>query len=70
MKKKIIYAFLLVLSLTLIGCGSTNNSNQARSFGELEKVPAFSCQDLNGDPISNDIFSKNKLTMITIWTTT
>ncbi len=53
--KKIILAFLVVLALPL----------SAKSGDKI----VFSAQDLNGNAVSETLFSKNKLTMINMWGT-
>ena len=34
-----------------------------------EVFPAFSSQNLDGKPVTGDVFSREKLTMVNIWTT-
>ncbi|CFX74783.1 Thioredoxin-like fold [Syntrophomonas zehnderi OL-4] len=70
MKRSILYLTLLVMVLGAAGCGSTKQDHEVRSFNDLSAVPAFTCQDLNGNEVNNDIFQDNKLTLINIWATT
>lgn len=70
MKRSILYLIILVMVLSVAGCGSAKQDNEIRSFNDLSAVPAFNCQDLDGQEVNDDIFKDSKLTLINIWTTT
>lgn len=70
MKRSILYLTLLLMVLGVAGCGSAKQDHEVRSFNDLSAVPTFTCQDLNGNEVNNDIFQDNKLTLINIWATT
>lgn len=70
MKRSILYLIMLVMVLGVAGCGSAKEDNEVRSFNDLSAVPAFTCQDLDGNELNDDIFTDSKLTLVNIWTTT
>lgn len=70
MKKMTVYfLMLLMLVFGITGCGSENDKTGMKSFDDIDKVPAFACKDLDGNDVSEDIFSDSKLTLINIWAT-
>lgn len=75
MKKALIYLFLVVMSIIMVGCaggnnGASNNQDQAHTLSGLEKMPQFKCQDMYEKEVTNHIFVDQKLTLINIWATT
>lgn len=78
-----LFSGLLVLSLALLcGCAGDSSpqpggaadgpSSSEVSSSEEEAAPiyiTFEGTDLEGDPISQDIFTQSKLTMVNVWAT-
>lgn len=66
MRKKILSVIVVILVVgVLFGCGS-KETNSGASKSEL----SFTTKDLNGKEVkSEDIFSKNKITMVNVWAT-
>lgn len=81
MKKIIISALTIVITLGLTACDlknsksanedSTINSeqSQAGTFGDLKTVPQFKVKDINDNEVTSDVFKDKKVTMINIWGT-
>ena len=65
MRKNCILICIIVLLLLLSGCsGDTTSAEKGESvFG------AFTCTDMGGNPVNEEIFSGHKLTMVNIWAT-
>lgn len=59
--KKLLSIFVILLTASLL-FAKTNNKNEKQIF-------AFDSVDLDGNKISSDIYSQNKITMINIWGT-
>ena len=59
-----ILLLLLASFVILSGCGTEEAaSSSTKSF------PAFSTRDLNGNPVTQEIFAKKKLTVVNVWGT-
>lgn len=69
MKKTLVYLLLLIMVAGIMGCDSGAREHRVSSFDDLDKVPEFACKDLDGNEVSNGIFSVSKLTLVNIWTT-
>jgi hypothetical protein len=67
MKKARQYMLLLLLILAIAGCGAGESGE--KSSPDLDKIPSFACQDLNGNNVTSDIFSDSKLTLVNVWAT-
>ena len=61
------YATLVIFVLSLVFVFTS--ASTVRAAGLPEIFPVFSSQDLDGNPVSDSIFSEKKLTMVNIWTT-
>ena len=59
--KKLLSIFVILLTVSLL-FAKTNNKNDKQIF-------AFDSVDLDGNKISSEIYSQNKITMINIWGT-
>lgn len=46
-----------------------SNDSSAAQEGAF-RIPDFTSEDFNGNKITNEIFTNNKLTIVNIWTTT
>lgn len=72
MKKKLIAITSVILGAGVLFAFGSKDSNvknstvSAKSYGE--KIQ-FTATDLNGKQITDEIFSKNKITMLNIWAT-
>ncbi len=61
---------VLLMSLFLVGCGTTNNDVESETTEVQEPYfLSFEATDLNGETITSDIFADAKLTMINVWAT-
>ncbi|KLU65300.1 thiol-disulfide oxidoreductase ResA [Desulfosporosinus acididurans] len=81
MKKITIISLLLIVCLSLAGCGLYNDKSvngnstikgevtQKGNFADLKVMPQFKVKDINDHEVTNDIFKDKKLTMINIWGT-
>lgn len=74
--KKIVGLLVIILSISLLsGCGNINNTNKSNDenkdnfWGEIEYVPEFELNDINGGIVSNTIFEEKEYTFINIWGT-
>ncbi|MCL2009375.1 MAG: TlpA family protein disulfide reductase [Synergistaceae bacterium] len=63
MKNIFASAAIFVLSFVFMSLGTAN------AVGLSNVFPAFSSRNLDGEPVTGDIFSREKLTMVNIWTT-
>lgn len=85
MKKFISILLVLFLLLAVSGCGEKNNPKDSskepptnetqtkvpQTFEDLEKMPAFSCEDIvTGNQVTDKVLGDYKLTIINIWSTT
>ena len=79
-KKILVLLATLVVSTVLAACGNSDggnsteskNSNDGRSQvsqGELQSIPDFSAEDIEGNKIDNSIFKENKVTLVNVWAT-
>lgn len=69
----------LVISTALAACGNSDsgyttgdNSKDGRSQvsqGELQSIPDFSAEDIEGNKVDNSIFKENKVTLVNVWAT-
>lgn len=76
-KFKTLLVFLFVI--LLIGCGgkeeaeivneAENMENSGAAAEESARQIIFTGQDIEGNEISSDVFSKSKLTMVNVWAT-
>ncbi|GAA0079261.1 TlpA disulfide reductase family protein [Clostridium sp. CTA-5] len=79
MKKIITLCLIGIMSLSLVGCGSTNKSTSNTgnetaqetkgTFSDLISMPKFEVKDIDDNVVTNDIFTNKNLTMINIWGT-
>ena len=79
MKKTVSVLLTLILCLVIItGCTCKQNldnadtaeeDNSQYSLETMKYMPEFSCTDINGNPVSNDVFKDYKLTLINLWGT-
>lgn len=69
--KKVLFTFFIVmLSFSAFGCGVGSEKNSdSRSEAAMTNFPKFNGKDVNGNPISSDIFKQNKLTLVNVWGT-
>ena len=77
--KKILLLFLsFVLSFCMCACGqkedmskevTESDAGNLETPKDLESMPEFSAVDLEGNTVTNDIFSKADLTVINFWAT-
>ena len=78
-KKVLVLLATLVISTALAACGNSDsgyttgdNSKDGRSQvsqGELQSIPDFSAEDIEGNKIDNSIFKENKVTLVNVWAT-
>ena len=78
-KKILVLLATLVISTALAACGNSDsgyttgdNSKDGRSQvsqGELQSIPDFSAEDIEGNKIDNSIFKENKVTLVNVWAT-
>ena len=78
-KKILVLLATLVISTALAACGNNDsgyttgdNSKDGRSQvsqGELQSIPDFSAEDIEGNKIDNSIFKENKVTLVNVWAT-
>ena len=54
----------ILLAALLSGCGGTNREDTAAT-----SQIAFTCQDMDGNSVSEAVFSESKLTMVNVWAT-
>ncbi len=79
MKNKFRTLMVFLFVILLAGCGGkeeaeiVNEAENMENSGEAAEEPArqiiFTGQDIEGNEISSDIFSKSKLTMVNVWAT-
>lgn len=76
--KKIVSAFLIMLSVFyLVGCSSSeeeeNQGTQQTQENEVvlsvDKMPEFTTKNMEGEEVTNDIFSQADLTVVNFWGT-
>lgn len=66
---------LLITVLLITGCGKTTNDTASASQPETDsessgnKMPAFTAKDLDGNTVTESIFSEKDLTVVNIWGT-
>lgn len=78
-KKILVLLATLVISTALAACGNSDsgyttgdNSKDGRSQvsqGDLQSIPDFSAEDIEGNKIDNSIFKENKVTLVNVWAT-
>lgn len=78
-KKILVLLATLVISTALAACGNSDsgyttgdNSKDGRSQvsqGELQSIPDFSAEDIEGNKVDNSIFKENKVTLVNVWAT-
>ena len=78
-KKILVLLATLVISTALAACGNNDsgyttgdNSKDGRSQvsqGELQSIPDFSAEDIEGNKVDNSIFKENKVTLVNVWAT-
>ena len=78
-KKVLVLLATLVISTALAACGNSDggdttgdNSKDGRSQvsqGELQSIPDFSAEDIEGNKVDNSIFKENKVTLVNVWAT-
>lgn len=77
---KLIFGILVLSALLLSGCTSDSAGETLKNSPEPEAVsepPAepsaaqvtFEGMDLDGNPVSSEVFSQSKLTMVNVWAT-
>lgn len=77
---KLIFGILVLSTLLLSGCTSDSvgktpeNSPEAESISAVPAEPSaaqvtFEGTDLDGNPVSSEVFSHSKLTMVNVWAT-
>ena len=75
-----IYCIMMLLVVLLTGCVGESGTNQAGSEkaaenGSVQDTESlssgivFTCPDVNGNSVSETIFSQSKLTMVNVWAT-
>ena len=64
MKKRYVAMPCMIMLLAALFCGCAGES----SVQEADQI-AFTCQDVNGNSVSETIFSQSKLTMVNVWAT-
>ncbi len=79
MKNKFRTLMVFLFVILLAGCGEkeeaeiVNEAENMENSGAVAEEPArqiiFTGQDIEGNEISSDIFSKSKLTMVNVWAT-
>lgn len=77
MKRRVVvtYGTILLSAALFCGCAGESGTNspkiaENRSMQEAESSPiVFTCQDVNGNSVSETIFSQSKLTMVNVWAT-
>ena len=79
MKNKFRTLMVFLFVILLAGCGGkevaeiVNEADNMENSGAVAEEPArqiiFTGQDIEGNEISSDIFSKSKLTMVNVWAT-
>ena len=79
MKNKFRTLMVFLFVILLAGCGGkeeaeiVNEAENMENSGAVAEEPArqiiFTGQDIEGNEISSDIFSKSKLTMVNVWAT-
>ena len=79
MKNKFRTLMVFLFVILLAGCGGkeeaeiVNEAENMENSGAVAEEPArqiiFTGQDIEGNEISSDIFSKSKLTMVNMWAT-
>lgn len=72
--KALVLASVLILSLSLAGCGAQDGGTGDTAAEANGKEPADSgifksmeAADLDGSQLSGDIFKENKLTLVNVW---
>lgn len=82
-RHKILFGLLLLSLVLLCGCGGNSGESPAGTApetepaGEPQETPGesepiyitFEGTDLEGNPVSQDIFSQSRLTMVNVWAT-
>ena len=79
---RVLFGMLALSMVLLSGCGKSGDDQPAQSSAVSEAVeetplaskpPAqplrFEGRDLEGDPVTSEIFSQSKLTMVNVWAT-
>jgi|LGOV01.1.fsa_nt_gb thiol-disulfide isomerase/thioredoxin len=66
MKKLISFIFIGILAFALVGCQS---SVSKENVVESNKFIDFVSEDLNGNEVTQDIFSETTITLVNIWGT-
>lgn len=77
MKKFLIALTVLVLLLISACAGKTNSAIEESeeipdyqySLDTMQYIPEFQCVDSQGNAVTNDIFSQNKVTLVNLWGT-
>ncbi|MDR1874001.1 MAG: TlpA family protein disulfide reductase [Synergistaceae bacterium] len=66
MMKKKVFAVVVFVWAALLAAGT---ANAAKAPDMPDVFPAFSSQNLEGEPVTSALFADEKLTMVNIWTT-
>lgn len=70
LRKMGIILALLATILLFGGCSSEDSGSTDYQINNAEnKIGSFETETLNGDKITNDLFSNNKLTVVNVWAT-
>jgi len=82
MKKLISILIIMLLALFAVGCvekveddeviieeNQVENNEPEKQIVDNMKFVSFNCEDMEGNKVTEEIFSENKLTMINIWGT-
>ena len=73
MTKKIFALMLLSLAVLIGGCSDSthvhDNPKTAQASPVASTVPTFSTQTIDGKPVTNEIFTAKKITVVNIWGT-
>lgn len=70
--RKIFFTWILLAAL-LTGCGEGNREengegNRVDTESEVDQI-VFECKDMDGNAVSDSVFSESKLTMVNVWAT-
>lgn len=66
LKKLVIITMLLTLAASIASCGKTDDKDGATS-SDKNMMPDFEAEDFKGNKISNKMFKKNSVTVMSFW---
>jgi len=80
MKKIISFILVIMISMSIVGCGGKGEeankdtskeevSKKEISLTDLKAMPQFELEDMEGNKVTNEVFKDYDITMVNIWAT-